>query len=171
MFKVYIAFLVAFVAANLIVKHFGATGLIFSSLLLIPFDFICRCLVHEKYTGWKLVFALFCLTLAAAYFTISINRDAKNIARASVLGFTAAQIVAGIVYQFFKRKGTGFFLKVNVSDLFAVIADSIVFQFVAFNSVVWYILVVQICIKFVGGLFWYYIIFKTKIYEKSFTSQ
>jgi uncharacterized PurR-regulated membrane protein YhhQ (DUF165 family) len=158
-------YLIAFISANLIVKHFGAYGLWFSSALLIPFDFVCRCIIHEKYKGARLIAILFALTVAAAGWTILINFDALNIALASCLGFAAAQVGAGIFYQ--SNKNKSWFFKVNISDLLAIIFDSIVFQYVAFWSIDPAVTAGQICIKFAGGLFWYYILFKKlKINEK-----
>ena len=49
----YILYIIAFVFANLLVQYFGAKGLLLSSLFLIPFDFIMRCLFHEKNKGYK----------------------------------------------------------------------------------------------------------------------
>lgn len=150
-------FLVAFVAANLIVKHFGIYGLWFSSFLLIPFDFIARCIIHERYRGTYLVLVLFALTMCAAAITIIINSNAVNIALASVCGFAAAQLMAGTFYQSAIKQT--YFIKVNLSDLIAIVFDSIVFQVVAFSVFKIDVTAGQIVIKFIGGLFWYFIIF------------
>lgn len=151
-------FLLAFVAANLIVKHFGAPGLWLSSFLLIPFDFVCRCIIHEKLSGAKLFFTLLLLSIAAAVVTVLINWQATNIALGSVAGMCAAQLAAGFFYQ--ATKSRSYFVKVNGSDLAAIIFDSIVFQAIAFNSIQPSITIGQIIVKFAGGLLWYYIIFK-----------
>ncbi len=159
-------FLFAFVAANLIVKYFGAYGLWFSSFLLIPFDFVCRCLIHERYSGTRLVLLLGALTVAAGICTVAINWDARSIALASVCGFAAAQLGAGVFYQINKENGSWFF-KVNISDLCAIVLDSVVFQLVAFATFSIGITLGQVVIKFAGGLLWYFIIFKKlKLHEK-----
>lgn len=159
-------FLSAFVAANLIVKHFGAQGLLISSFLLIPFDFVCRCLIHEKLSGKRLFLTLSALTLAAAVITYIINRDALNIALGSIAGFTAAQIMAGYFYQQVKQSGSWFF-KVNISDLIAIVFDSIAFQLVAFSVFSPLVMGGQVIIKFAGGLLWFFIIFKwLKLHNK-----
>lgn len=157
-------YLSAFVAANLIVKHFGAHGLWFSSFFLIPFDFVARCIIHEKYKGAKLIIILSCLTAAASLITWAMN--APFIALASMSGFTAAQISAGVFYQL-NKKNSSWFYKVNVSDLIAIIFDSFVFQLIAFGILDLYVTAGQIIIKFAGGLLWYYILFKKlKLNEK-----
>lgn len=159
-------FLIAFVSANLIVKHFGAWGLLFSSFLLIPFDFITRCIIHEKYTGARLIGLLTGLTLAASVITYAINRDALSIALGSIAGFIAAQVFAGIYYQTVKSS-SNYFFKVNLSDLIAIVFDSIAFQIVAFQEFNVGITFGQICIKFAGGVMWYLILFKwLKVHEK-----
>ncbi len=161
-------YLISFVCANLLVKHLGPPGLLFSSFFLIPFDFIARCLIHETYKGAKLFFIILTLTLTAACLTVLINHEAKNIALGSVAGFTAAQIAAGIFYQ--ANKSKKLFFKVNLSDLVAITFDSILFQAVAFAVIEPRVTVGQIIIKFAGGLLWYYIIFvKLKLHEKSFS--
>lgn len=162
-----IFFLLALVAANLIVKHFGAPGLLISSFLLIPFDFVLRCVIHENYKGFKLFRLLLGLTIAAGLCTYAINHDALNVARGSVAGIVAAQIFAGAFYQLAKYKNEGFFIKVNLSDLIAITFDSIAFQIVAFNLFNPSIMLGQIIIKFAGGLLWYFIIFKKlKLHER-----
>lgn len=155
-------YLAAFVAANLLVNHFGAYGLWFSSFFLIPFDFVCRCLFHESWQGKRLIINLSCLTILAGCLTFLINNSALYIALASFSGFTAAQISAGIFYQMNKSKS--WFYKVNVSDLIAIVFDSIVFQLVAFSSIAPGVTLGQIVIKFLGGLMWYFIL-KNKFNE------
>lgn len=98
------------------------------------------------------------LTLASGLVTFIINREALNIAVASFCGFIAAQIGAGIFYQ--KNKNKSWFYKVNVSDLIAIVFDSVVFQLVAFSVLSLQVTAGQIVIKFLGGLLWYFILFK-----------
>lgn len=161
-----IAFVLAFVAANIIVKYFGPYGLLFSSFLLIPFDFIARCIIHERLSGLKLFITLFELSIYASVITCLINFNAFNIALASVCGFLAAQAAAGMFYQAARIKQRSMFFKVNISDLVAICWDSLLFQWVAFTALDIRITAAQILIKFAGGLLWYYIIFKTGFYEK-----
>lgn len=151
-------YLITLVSANLIVKHFGAPGLWFSSALLIPFDFICRAIFHESWKGKKLVANLLLLTVVSGIVTFIINHEALNIALASFAGIVAVQIFAGIFYQMFMQKS--YFFKVNLSDLIAIIVDSIAFQLVAFGTVNFEVTGGQMLIKAVGGLFWFYVIFK-----------
>jgi queuosine precursor transporter len=151
-------YLVAFVLANLIVLYFGSIGLIFTALFLIPFDFVMRCIFHETWKGIELILKLGLIVIVASLITFVINRNAINIAIASSVGFILAQIFAGIFYQFFIKKS--FFIKVNGSDAIGILIDSLAFQLIAFGIINYNILVGQFLLKLIGGLFWYWVIFK-----------
>lgn len=158
-------YLLAFIFSNFIVLWFGARGLIFTALFLIPFDFVIRCLFHEQWKGKELIVKLGSLVAIASLFTYLINQEAKNIALGSMFGFISAQIIAGVFYQINIKQS--YFLKVNGSDVLAIISDSIVFQLVAFSFINFDITLSQTILKIVGGLFWYWIIFnKLKLQEK-----
>lgn len=158
-------YLIAFILANFIVLHFGANGLIFTALFLIPFDFVMRCLFHETWKGKELVFKLGGLVIVASILTFFINHNALNIALGSSIGFIIAQIFAGIFYQFVIKKS--YFIKVNGSDMIGILIDSIVFQLIAFGEINLFIMTTQFFLKITGGLFWYWIIFvKLKIQNK-----
>lgn len=156
--KKYLLYVLAFVIANFLVLKFGALGLLFSSLFLIPFDFIMRCVFHESYKGLKLILKLFLLVFIAAIITYLINYNTKMIVIASVIGFTSAQIGAGIFYQLFLNKH--YLIKVNGSDFTGIIIDSFLFQLIAFSYIDYKITIGQITLKIIGGLFWYWIFFK-----------
>jgi uncharacterized PurR-regulated membrane protein YhhQ (DUF165 family) len=150
-------YLLAFVLSNFVVLWFGANGLIFTALFLIPFDFVIRCMFHEQWKGKELIMKLGALVIVSSSLTYFINSESKNIAIGSALGFIAAQIVAGIFYQLTIKKKT--FIKVNGSDAIGILIDSVVFQLIAFSSINNYITLTQLCLKLIGGLFWYWIIF------------
>lgn len=158
-------YLGAFVAANFIVLHFGSTGLIFTALFLIPFDFVMRCLFHEKWKGMELILKLGALVLTASLITFLINHEALNIAIGSACGFVVAQLFAGIFYQAFIKKS--YFIKVNGSDAIGIIFDSIIFQIIAFQFIDFDITISQFALKIIGGFFWYWVFFvKFKIHKK-----
>lgn len=161
----YLIYIIAFVFANLLVQYFGNIGLIFSSLFLVPFDFIMRCFFHEKFKGKKLVFKLGLLVLLSSIITYIINFNTFNIALASCIGFLFAQVFASLFYQIFINKS--YFIKVNGSDAIAIIIDSFIFQLIAFNEINIIITFSQFVLKLFGGFFWYWIIFKKlKLQEK-----
>lgn len=160
-------YLVAFIFANFIVLWFGSTGLIFTAIFLIPFDFVLRCLFHETWKGKELILKLGLLVAASSLITYLINKEAQNIALGSMGGFIIAQIMAGIFYQLFIKQS--FFIKVNGSDFVGIIFDSIFFQLIAFSFIDWRITLSQTILKIGGGLVWYWIIFsKLKLHESKF---
>lgn len=158
-------YLIAFVLANFIVLWYGSSGLIFTALFLIPFDFVMRCIFHETWSGKKLLINMIILVITSGVITYLINYETKKIAIASISGFTVAQIFAGLFYQIAINKK--YFIKVNGSDAIGIIFDSIVFQLVAFNIIDWKIFISQFVLKIIGGMFWYWIIFvKFKMQNK-----
>ncbi len=158
-------YLLAFIIANFIVLWFGPTGLVFTALFIIPFDFVMRCIFHEQWKGVELILKLGALVVAASSITLLINYDAKNIAIGSACGFIVAQIFAGIFYQLTIKKT--YLIKVNGSDAIGILADSIVFQYVAFSFIDCRITIAQFILKLVGGFFWYWLIFvKFKLQDK-----
>jgi hypothetical protein len=158
-------YLIAFILANFIVLYFGANGLIFTALFLIPFDFVMRCLFHETWKGKELFFKLGGLVIAASLLTFFINQNAINIALGSSVGFISAQTIAGLFYQIVIKKS--YFIKVNGSDAIGILIDSMVFQFIAFGNIDIFIMCSQFVLKITGGLFWYWVIFvKLKLQTK-----
>ena len=158
-------YLAALVAANFIVFEYGKTGLIFTAIFLIPFDFVLRAWFHESWKG-KQLFARMCVLIATAgVVTYAFNPDTKTIALASMGAFILAQASASIFYQAFIKRGL--FLKVNGSDLVGIAIDSLIFQELAFGAIDFQISLSQTLLKFVGGLFWFWVIFKRlKLHER-----
>jgi hypothetical protein len=158
-------YLFAFILANFIVLWFGAKGLIFTAIFLIPFDFVMRCLFHETWKGFELILKLGALVITASTITYLINADAQNIALGSAGGFISAQIVAGVFYQLVIKKS--YFVKVNGSDAIGILVDSIIFQLIAYSVINYEITISQFILKIIGGLLWYWVIFvKFKLQEK-----
>lgn len=151
-------YVLAVIAANLIVWKFGKYGLFISSFTLIPFDFVMRCYFHERWKGAKLVFNLGVLITCASIATYLINMHTQQIAIASCAGFIVANIVAGLLYQVLIKRT--YFVKINLTDLAAIVVDSICFQLIAFGGIDAVVTGGQIVIKFAGGLLWYYLLFK-----------
>lgn len=153
-----ILYLTATVMANLLVTHYGIPGLLLSSTLLIPFDFVLRCYFHERWKGIHLVLRLGVLISSGCLATYLINKNAQYVAIGSIAGFAVANIVAGFFYQATIKRST--FIKVNGSDALGVIVDSVVFQMIAFGQFSIMIMLGQSVIKVLGGLFWYYVLFR-----------
>lgn len=143
----------------------GQNALIFTAVFLVPFDFVLRAYFHERWKGKKLIRNLGIIIIIGGILTYLINSNALHIAAGSTAGFLVANIAASLYYQALIKKS--YFVKVNGSDLFAIIADSFVFQYIAFNNVSLNVMSAQIALKITGGLLWYWIIFhKLKLHEK-----
>ncbi len=151
-------YLLALILANFIVLWLGKPGLVLTAFILIPFDFVMRAYFHETWKGKDLFINMFLLIASAGVLTYILNPDAKHIAIGSATAFICAQTTAGILYQALISKP--YFVKVNGSDLAGILVDSVVFQWVAFHSLDWGITWTQTVMKVLGGLAWYYIIFK-----------
>lgn len=161
----YLIYIAMFIIANFLVLNFGKTGILIASSIFIPFDFVMRCYFQETWKGKDLVFRMGGLILIASVISYFMNYEVKEIAIASFFSFLSSQIIAAILYQLLKKRD--YLIKVNGSDLFAIIVDSVIFQSIAFGGIAWGITGGQILIKFVGGFVWYLILFKLlKIQKK-----
>lgn len=146
-------YLAAIVSANLVVAAYGQIALPFTAFLLIPFDLVTRDVLHERWHGdalWPKMLALIASGSVLAYL---LNADAARVAVASFLAFAAANLTNAIVFELTVTKLARWW-RMNVSNLFAALADSIVFPIVAFtvSGVDWGLSAAQWGSKFVGGL-------------------
>lgn len=162
---IYLLYIIMFIVANFLVLKFGKIGIFIASSVFIPFDFVIRCYFQEKWNGRQLIFKMGGLILIASIISFLMNYQVKNIAIASFFSFLISQTMAAFIYQNLKQKS--YLIKVNGSDFIAIITDSIIFQWIAFNIVLFEITATQVLIKTIGGIFWYFILFKyLKIQEK-----
>ena len=82
-----------------------------------------------------------------------LSWDARRIALASFVAFAAAGTVNTAVYHWLRAKGR--MLRMNTSNLFAAVVDSIIFPVIAFwPGVDPWLCAGQAGSKFFGGLFW-----------------
>lgn len=145
-------YLAAIVAADLIVTKMGARGLIVTGLFLIPFDLISRDQLQDMWRGSSLKKKMAALICSGSIIAFLINPDAKNVAIASAAGFMIAGTVDYLIYSVLIDRPK--LLKMNVSNIFASMADSISFQLIAFGAVNFEIAGTQTALKIVGGFFW-----------------
>lgn len=164
-----ILYLFAIVCSNLLVARFGLPGMLISSLLLIPFDFVIRAYFHERLRGIQLMVVLAGLVATGALITFAFNANAIRIGIGSVCAFVFANAAASAFYQVFMRKDL--LIKVNGSDVVAIIVDSLVFQAIAFGTVVWPVTAGQMALKIIGGFFWYLVLFKCGTRTGKFTGE
>jgi len=149
-------YLGAIVVANFVVAHFGQAALPFTAWVLIPFDLVTRDVLHERWSkakgGWVVRMAL--LIASGSVLTAALSWDAKQVALGSFCAFGVAGVVNAGVYHALRERSR--FVRMNVSNLFAAVADSLIFPIVAFglaNTSGW-LCASQAGSKFFGGLFW-----------------
>ena len=138
--------------ANLLVARYGQAALPFTAFVLIPFDLVTRDVLHEHWRGRLLWVRMAMLIGTGSVLTAFLSRKSEQVALASFLAFAASGIVNAAVYHLLDRWAR--LMKMNVSNLFAAIADSVIFPFVAFTSVSVWLCVAQASAKFVGGVVW-----------------
>ena len=145
-------FLGAIVAANLAVAHYGQAALPFTAFVLIPFDLVTRDILHDEWGGRWLWTKMIALILSGSILTMLLSLDAMSVAVASSAAFATAGTLNAVVYHWMRSSRR--LVRMNVSNVVAAVADSLVFPFIAFESVDLLLCAGQAGSKFVGGLFW-----------------
>lgn len=151
-------YLSAIVIANLAVAHFGPVALLFSALLLIPFDLCTRDVLHERWQGRRLALRMALLIVSGSLLSLALSPASARVATASCAAFAVAACIDTIVYQLAHRLPR--FHKMNLSNLCSSITDSLIFPVVAFGSTTWALSGSQSAAKFGGGIFWSYLFVK-----------
>lgn len=153
-------YLVAAILANLSVAYFGPASTIFNAFVFIGLDLTARDKLHEAWHGDKLWLKMFVLIVTGSLVSYLLNRNAGMIAVASLAAFGVAGIVDAITYQYLYNKP--WMVKVNGSNVFSALADSLVFPTIAFGGFLPLIVLGQFAAKVCGGFVWSWIIGKFK---------
>ena len=150
---IYVAmYLIAIVAANLSSAKFGPGASIINAFLFIGLDLTSRDKLHEAWGGKCLWPKMFALIVTGSLISWLLNRNAGSIAIASLVAFGCAGLIDAAVYQFLHDKA--WMVKVNGSNVFSALADSIIFPTIAFGSFMPLIVVGQFLAKTLGGFLW-----------------
>ena len=152
--KLVASYLLAIVLANNVIAIFGADYLWITAFFLIPFDLVVRDILHEKWRGNQLWTKICGLILTGGAISYLTNTDTLVIALAGLGAIMSAGIINTIFYEIFYKFNR--FARMNLSNIFASIADSWVFLAIAFpNEPFWLALLLkQATTKSLGGLFW-----------------
>jgi len=144
-------YLVAIVAANLIVARFGSASVLLVGFFLVGLDLSTRDYLHEL---WKrrLWLKMFGLIAAGSLLSWVINHNAGSIAVASLVAFASAGVVDVLTYHILRHKT--FLLKVNGSNVFSGLTDSTVFLSIAFGGFMPFLILAQWIAKVIGGFAW-----------------
>ena len=151
-------YLLAAVLANLSSAFFGPIASIFNAFVFIGLDLTARDKLHDAWQGKYLWVKMFLLIAVGSGISYLLNRNAGMIAVASLAAFGVAGIVDAIVYQFLHDKQ--WMVKVNGSNIFSALADSLVFPTIAFGGFLPLIVLGQFTAKVTGGFIWSWIIAK-----------
>lgn len=146
-------YLVAIVAANLLVVQFGPGVSVLNAFLFIGLDLTARDGLHERWRGkllWPKMFLLIASGSALSWF---LNRDAGRIALASLAAFAVAGVVDAMTYHIMRDESR--MVKINGSNVFSAAADSLVFPVLAFGfPILWPVVLGQFAAKVGGGFIW-----------------
>ncbi|WP_395707016.1 VUT family protein [Casimicrobium huifangae] len=145
-------YLVAIVAANLTVAAFGPNTTIINAFVLIGLDLTARDNLHDAWHGRGLAWKMAALIGAGSALSWLINRDAGQIALASMLAFGAAAVADTLVYQILRERAH--MVKVNGSNVISAAVDSMIFPTVAFGGFMPAVVLGQLAAKVLGGLVW-----------------
>jgi hypothetical protein len=153
-------YLLAIVAANLSVAHFGPSSTIINAFLFIGLDLTLRDKLHDDWTGNRLVVRMAGLIATGGAISYLLNADAGPIALASTIAFTAAALADSAVYTALRNRT--WFNRANCSNVVGAAVDSLVFPTLAFGGVMWGITGGQFAAKVAGGLLWAVVILKVR---------
>lgn len=147
-----IIYLLAIVAANLLVAAFGPGMSIVNSFLFIGLDITTRDKLHESWYGRGLVWKMGALIASGSIISFGLNRGTGMIALASFVSFALAALSDTLVYHLLYRYG--YLVKVNGSNVVSSLVDSIVFPTIAFGGFLPLVSLGQFLAKTLGGFVW-----------------
>lgn len=146
-------YLVAIVAANLLVAKFGAAVSIINAFVFIGLDLTSRDKLHDAWHGKHLWLKMTMLIGAGSVLSWFLNKNAGQIALASFCAFAFAGVIDAITYHRLRKRTR--LVRMNGSNVFAAIADSIVFPALAFGFPLRVdIMLGQAVAKVLGGFLW-----------------
>lgn len=151
---IYIAlYLIAIVAANLMVSTFGASVSVLNAFLFIGLDLTARDRLHDAWHNRHLIPKMTLLIASGSILSAILNRNAANIALASFVAFMAAGVVDTITYVVLRSRSR--FARVNGSNVLSAGVDSLIFPALAFGlPLMWGIVAGQFVAKVLGGFIW-----------------
>lgn len=150
-------YLLAIVAANLLVATFGPAVTIANALLFIGLDLTTRDRLHEAWRGRGLAWKMAALIAAGSLLSAALNRAAGPIALASFVAFAVSASVDALTYH--ALRGRAYTVKVNGSNVLSAAADSLIFPALAFGlPLLWWVVVGQFAAKVVGGALWAWVL-------------
>lgn len=145
-----IIYIVALVAANLLVALIGPWFSIVNSFVLIGLDLTLRDKLHDQWEGSPLKIGS--LIVVAGAISYLLNPASGQIAIASVIAFTLSMVADSFVYQ--KLKDKSWEKRTTGSNFAGAGVDSIAFPTIAFGGFMPEIVAMQFATKIAGGFIW-----------------
>jgi hypothetical protein len=146
-------YLVAIVAANLLVAAYGPSVTILNAFLFIGLDITARDGLHEAWKNEGLWWKMLLLIAAGSILSALLNANATQIALASFLAFAGAGIADTIAYHLLRDRAR--LLKINGSNVVSAAVDSVLFPALAFGfPLLIGVMVGQFVAKVAGGFVW-----------------
>lgn len=140
-------YLLALMIANALVFGVGQVALLATSLALIPFDFAVRVRLQERWQGPRLWLRLFGLMVAGGLLTLAVLPEAGRVAAASVIAFLCSSALGAWVYQDLKPFSAEHARWWSLGAM--AVADSFLFPWIAFQSVMWWLVGLQCVTKWI----------------------
>lgn len=156
-------YLAAIVLANLSSAYFGPAASVVNAFLFIGLDLTARDKLHDAWHGRGLIWKMGALIVAGSFLSWVINRDAGQIALASMLAFALAAVADTVTYHLLK--GREYLVRVNGSNVISAAVDSLVFPTVAFGGFLPLITLGQFAAKVFGGAMWAYILKRRNVHS------
>jgi queuosine precursor transporter len=145
-------YLIAIVAANLLIAEFGPDAAIIVAFAFVGLDLTARDALHDRWRHDHLWLRMLALIAAGGILSWFVNRDAGWIAVASTVAFLAAGAADVLVYQVLGDRSRR--LRVNGSNVVSAAVDSLVFPTLAFGALLPVIVIGQWVAKVIGGAIW-----------------
>lgn len=149
-----LVYLVAIVAANLMVAQFGISVTILNAFLFIGLDLSTRDALHEQWQGKQLSLKMAALIGTGSLLSALLNWNAAPIALASFVAFSASGFADTLTYSALGARSR--LVKMNGSNLVAAAVDSTVFPAIAFglSPEILSVIIGQFIAKVLGGFLW-----------------
>lgn len=148
-----IGYLVAIIAANLLVTQFGPAVAVVNAFLFIGLDLTTRDYLHDAWQGHHFWDKMLMLIGTGSILSYALNHNAGQIAMASFIAFAAAGLTDTVIYLWLGDRSR--LLKINGSNIGSAAVDSIVFPTLAFGfPLLWGIMLGQFVAKVGGGFIW-----------------
>ena len=147
-----IIYVIALVAANLLVAWLGPWFSPINAFVLIGLDLSLRDKLHEQWRNDKLLLKMSTLIIVASVISFVCNPASGSIALASFLAFGFAMTADALTYHFLQNKT--WMMRSNGSNVAGAAVDSIVFPTIAFGELMPEIVFLQFLTKIFGGFLW-----------------